>query len=37
MRKELAKGGKFADVDYPAPMVEHKSVRKLAIAEFKKE
>ena len=37
MRKELAKGGKFADVDYPAPMVEHKSARKLAIAEFKKE
>jgi len=37
MRKELAKGGKFADVDYPAPMVEHKSVRKLTIAEFKKE
>lgn len=37
MRKELAKVGKFVDVDYPAPMVEHKSVRKLAIAEFKKE
>jgi len=37
MRKELTKGGKFADVDYPAPMVEHKSARKLAIAEFKKE
>ena len=37
MRKELAKDGKFADVDYPAPIVEHKAVRKLAIAEFKKE
>jgi len=37
MRKALSKDGEFADVDYPAPMVEHKSVRKLAIAEFKKE
>ncbi len=37
MRKALAKGGKFADIDYPVPMVEHKSARKLAIAEFKKE
>ncbi|MDX2374366.1 deoxyribodipyrimidine photo-lyase [Psychrobacter sp. PP-21] len=37
MRKALSKNGEFADVDYPAPMVEHKSVRKLAIAEFKKE
>ena len=37
MRQALAKGGKFADVDYPAPMVEHKTARQLAIAEFKKE
>ncbi|MGE6327821.1 cryptochrome/photolyase family protein [Psychrobacter pacificensis] len=37
MRKALAKGGDFANADYPAPMVEHKSARKLAIAEFKKE
>ncbi len=36
MRKELAKGGKFAKVDYPLPMVEHKTARQLAIAEFKK-
>ncbi|MGO2997824.1 MAG: cryptochrome/photolyase family protein [Moraxellaceae bacterium] len=36
MRKALAKGGDFANADYPAPMVEHKSARKLAIAEFKK-
>lgn len=37
IRKALAKDGEFADVDYPKPMVEHKSARKLAIAEFKKE
>jgi len=37
MRKELAKGGKFADIHYPVPMVEHKAVRQLATAEFKKE
>ncbi|MBB3107624.1 deoxyribodipyrimidine photo-lyase [Psychrobacter luti] len=36
MRKELAKGGKFSDTDYPLPMVEHKAARQLAIAEFKK-
>ena len=36
MRKELAKSGKFAKIDYPLPMVEHKAVRQLAIAEFKK-
>lgn len=36
MRKELAKGGKFANIDYPVPMVEHKAARQLAIAEFKK-
>ena len=36
MRKELAKGGKFANIDYPVPMVEHKATRQLAIAEFKK-
>lgn len=37
MRKQLAKGGKFADIDYPVPMVEHKAARQLAIAEFKKQ
>lgn len=37
MRQALAKGGKFSDVDYPVPMVEHKAARQLAIAEFKKE
>ncbi|WP_350657383.1 FAD-binding domain-containing protein [Psychrobacter sp. S1-30-MNA-CIBAN-0213] len=37
MRKELAKGGKFADINYPLPMVEHKAARQLAIAEFKKD
>ena len=36
MRKELAKSGKFANIDYPLPMVEHKVARQLAIAEFKK-
>ena len=36
MRQALAKGGKFADIDYPLPMVEHKAARQLAIAEFKK-
>ena len=36
MRKELAKGGKFANIDYPLPMVEHKVARQVAIAEFKK-
>lgn len=36
MQKELAKGGKFANIDYPLPMVEHKVARQLAIAEFKK-
>lgn len=36
MHKALKKGGEFADIDYPVPMVEHKEVRKLAIAEFKK-
>ena len=35
MRKELAKGGKFAKIGYPLPMVEHKAVRLLAIAAFK--
>lgn len=37
MRKELAKIGLFAKINYPTPMVEHKAVRLLAIAEFKKE
>ena len=36
MRQALAKGGKFANIDYPVPMVEHKAARLLAIAEFKK-
>ena len=37
MRQALAKGGKFADIDYPLPMVEHKAARQLVIAEFKKQ
>ena len=36
LRKALSKGGQFADLDYPVPMVEHKKARQLAIAEFKK-
>lgn len=36
MRKALIKGGQFADINYPVPMVEHKAARQLAIAEFKK-
>ncbi|MES1965420.1 deoxyribodipyrimidine photo-lyase [Psychrobacter sp. AH5] len=36
MRKAVKKGGQFAKIDYPAPMVEHKEARQLAIAEFKK-
>ncbi len=36
MRKAFEKGGKFAEVDYPAPIVEHKAARQAAIAEFKK-
>ena len=36
LRKALSKGGKFANLDYPVPMVEHKKARELAIAEFKK-
>ncbi len=36
MRKALKKGGEFAKVNYPTPMVEHKEARQLAIAEFKK-
>ncbi|WP_367107236.1 deoxyribodipyrimidine photo-lyase [uncultured Psychrobacter sp.] len=36
LRKALKKGGEFAKIDYPTPMVEHKAARKLAIAEFKK-
>ncbi|WP_406947376.1 cryptochrome/photolyase family protein [Psychrobacter jeotgali] len=37
LRKALKKGGQFARINYPAPMVEHKAARQLAIAEFKKE
>ncbi|MDN5693821.1 MAG: deoxyribodipyrimidine photo-lyase [Psychrobacter sp.] len=37
MRKALTKGGQFADIAYPVPMVEHKAARQLAIAEFKKQ
>ncbi len=36
MRKELARKGKFARVDYPIPIVKHKEARLAAIAEFKK-
>nr|WP_317200849.1 deoxyribodipyrimidine photo-lyase [uncultured Psychrobacter sp.] len=36
LRKALTKGGDFADIDYPTPMVDHKEARQLAIAEFKK-
>lgn len=36
IRKALIKGGQFADINYPVPMVEHKAARQLAIAEFKK-
>lgn len=36
MRKALKKGGDFAKVAYPQPMVEHKAARLRAIAEFKK-
>ncbi|ERL56404.1 cryptochrome/photolyase family protein [Psychrobacter aquaticus] len=36
LRKALSKGGKFVNIDYPLPMVEHKTARQLAIAEFKK-
>ena len=37
MRKALKKGGDFASVHYPQPMVEHKAARLRAIAEFKKQ
>ena len=37
MRKELATGGKFASLDYPLPMVEHKAARQATIAAFKNE
>ena len=37
MRKELAKGGKFARIDYPIPMIEHKVARQATIAAFKSE
>ena len=37
MRKALTKGGQFAYIAYPVPMVEHKVARQLAIAEFKKQ
>ena len=36
LRKQLSKGGKFADIDYPQPIVKHKDARLAAIAEFKK-
>ena len=36
MREQLAKNGKFADVNYPRPIVKHKDARLTAIAEFKK-
>ena len=37
LRKELSKSGKFANVDYPVPIVKHKDARLAAIAEFKKQ
>lgn len=37
MRKELATDGKFASLDYPLPMVEHKAARQATIAAFKNE
>ena len=36
MHKALTNGGKFSDIDYSLPMIEHKMARQLAIAEFKK-
>ncbi|WP_010196614.1 cryptochrome/photolyase family protein [Psychrobacter sp. PAMC 21119] len=36
IRKAINTDDMFGKVDYPAPMVEHKAVRQLAIAEFKK-
>ena len=36
IRKAINTGDMFGKLDYPAPMVEHKAVRQLAIAEFKK-
>ena len=36
MRKELTRGGKFVNTNYPTPIVEHKAARQLAIAEFKR-
>ena len=35
--KALSKGGQFAQVDYPAPMVDHKAARLATIAAFKGE
>lgn len=35
LNKALGKGGKFAQVDYPIPMVEHKLARDFAISQFK--
>lgn len=37
LRGALTANGKFNTLAYPAPMVEHKAARLLAIAEFKKE
>lgn len=37
LRAALTKGGGFATIDYPAPMVEHKVARLKAIAQFKGE
>ena len=36
IRKAINTDDMFGRLDYPAPMVEHKAVRQLAIAEFKK-
>ena len=35
LRQALSSNGKFADIDYPKPMVEHKLARLAAIAQFK--
>ena len=35
LRQALSKKGRFADVNYPQPMVEHKQARLYAIEQFK--
>lgn len=36
LRAAVTKGGKFSPINYPTPMVNHKTARQLAIDEFKK-